>query len=173
MPSYSVVDPDVLFQLLPGSPRRAKDAPHDPNYFDEYGYLVAGETRATMALSSKQEGKAENPYDVDLTFRVLVSSSDSTAAKVFAQEWEQTRKFTRSMQLVDSSPAVRAQEAKIWRTSLEPGSAHCIVQVRYGNYVLRFVGRIEQGGYFENEGQFLDMVRALDAKIPSILERAT
>ena len=173
MASYVVVDPDVLFQVLPGSPRRAKDAPHDPAYFDKYGYLVAGETRATIALSSKREGKAENPYDVDLTFRLLVSSSDSIAAKVFAQEWEQTQKFTPSIQLVDTSAANTAQESRIWRTSLEPGSADCIAQVRYGNYVLRFVGRIEQGGYFESERQFLDMVRVLDAQIPSLLKQAT
>ena len=173
MASYGVVDPDVLFQLLPGSPRRPRDIKHDPEYFDQYGYLVAGQTRVTVAQSSKRVGKADNPYDVDLTFRLLVSSSDSTASEVFAKEWEQTRKFTRSMQLVDASSASSAQEAKIWRTSLEPESADCVAQVRYGNYVLRFVGRIDRGGYFENEAQFLDMVRALDAQIPSVLKRAT
>lgn len=171
MPAYSVVDPDVLFQLLPGSPRRAKDAPHDPEYFDEYGYMIAGETRVAMAVSSKRGVNAENPYDVDLTFRLLISASDSTATEVFAREWEQDRKFTRTMQVVDSAPATRAQEARIWRTSLEAGSADCIAQVRYGNYVLRFVGRIEKGGYFENEDQFLEMVRVLDEKIPAVLER--
>lgn len=171
MTTYSVVDPDVLFQLLPGSPRRPKDAPHDPEYFDEYGYLVADGTRVTMAVSSKRAGNADNPYDVDLTFRLLITSSDSTATQVFAREWEQTRKFTRSIQMVNAAPARKAHEARIWRTSLEPGSADCVAQVRYGNYVLRFVGRIEKGGYFENEGQFLEMVRVLDEKIPAILER--
>jgi hypothetical protein len=172
MPSYTVVDPDVLFQLVPGAPRRAREAPHDPQYFDNYGYLVAGETRAAVVLSSKRQ-ELKSLYDVDLTFHVWVSSTDWTASKVFAQAWEKTHKLTRSLQVIDVPSITKAEEAKVWRTSQAPGSADCIAQVRYGNYVLLFVGRIEQGGYFENERQFLDMVRALDTRIPSILERAT
>jgi hypothetical protein len=42
---------------------------------------------------------------------------------------------------------------------------------RYGNYVFRFVGQLSAGGYFENEQQFFEHMKALGTHIRATLEQ--
>ena len=171
--SYGLIDPDVLFRALPDTPARDRSAPQDSRYFDKFGYLVADETRVAIATSSKRPARADDPYDVDITVRVLILSTDAAARRTFRIEGERERRLMRALAFMPNGPALRAQEASAWRFQTSSDSPVYVVQARYGNYVLRYIGRIAKDGYFPTERAFFDAVHQLDAHVLASLQNAT
>lgn len=172
MEPFRRVDPDVLFQLLPGAPLRPKGVNLDPEYFDSRGYQVAGDIRIILTMASMRPGDPGNPYDVDLVYRLLVMDTIARAEQVFDAELDQTLRFGRHVD-IELPRRLQADVARSWRSPNDGDASLCVAQLRYRNYVMRYVGQINQSGYFPTQESFLSMVQTLDAQIPKVLEDAT
>jgi hypothetical protein len=164
---YRLVDPDQIFSGFPGSPKRYRDASVATKTVDELGYAVAGDARAIVVVSSKRPGNPNDLYDVDLSVRVLISPSAAKAKDAYHAENQQDRRLASGRVELNVPQGLRAEEAVAW--SLGQTVA---VQARYGNYLIRYVGKVVEGGYFPNQAAFFDALRIMDQHVKQSLESA-
>ena len=134
------------------------------------GYQIAGDIRAIVAASSKRPGNAENLYDVDFSVRILVLPTAARAEQTFSTENKQDLKFAPKRDERRLPEGLQADQALAW--SMNGRSETIVVSARYGNYLVRYVGTIVEGGYFPEPSKFFEAVRSMDTNVKRALESA-
>ena len=172
MTEYPLVDAERFFQVLPDMPKRDSGAIDDPKYFDKFGYLV-GEQGARISaphIWTKRAVKNENPYDVDLSVNVVYLPSVNQAKDGFASEIENDRKlFAHRAQDIHLNRQLHAENTSFIRLNTKTNQPTYILSARHGNYLFRFVARLNTNGYFRTEEDLFKQLEALDTNIFQVL----
>ena len=167
---YRLINPDQIFSGLPGAPKRPQGVASQSAALDQLGYQVAGDIRVVAAISSKRPGNAEDLYDVDFSVRILVLPTAERAEQTFSAENKQDLRFSPKRNERRVPEGLQADQAVAWSTSGR--SEIIVVQARYGNYLVRYVGKIVEGGYFPEPSQFFEAFRSMDRHVKHTLESA-
>jgi hypothetical protein len=164
--TYPAVAVRSFDAAIPGGPFvQGRPLPGTP--LDELGYSALADMRAAVIVSSKRP-PTPDPYDNDLTLRVLLLPSDAQARRLDGAERGdpvQTR-LPGSQEIT-----VTGLEAVAWGRRSGP-PVIVVAQVRRGNYVFRYSGRLHSDGFYPTEQAFLDDVKRIDAHAIQTLEAA-
>ena len=158
--SYPLVPADAVFQGMPGAPSVPTVG---GDQVDHMGYQAAGDLRLSAAIASKRAANLDDPYDVDLTLRLIFAPSSERAARLFDEEVTQDRKLAQNPILHAPPQGLRAQQLVVWQAGTNGKTI--VASARYGNYLIRYAGRIADGGYFPDPASFLDFLRAMDGHL--------
>lgn len=172
MASHPIIDPMIIFSAMPGAPMVQRDrSTLAPRYFDRLGYLVAGSNRIAVAQTSKRPSNPDNPYDMDLVVRVNALSTDGAARQAYAHETETDARLLRQKLSLVKADELSGDSAAAWCIAVQ-SPVTCVITVRHGNYLLRYVGVMNVNGFFPSERDFRAEVRRLDAHVVAALRRA-
>lgn len=170
--SHPIIDPMVLFTAMPGTPTVQRDpSTLDPRYFDHLGYLVAGSNRIAMAQSSKRPSNPDNPYDMDLVVRVNALSTDGAARQALAHETETDAHLLRQKRSLVKADELSGDAAVARCDIVANAPVSCVITVRHGNYLLRYIGVMDVNGFFPSERDFRTEVGRIDAHVVAALRR--
>ena len=164
--TYPPVAARDFYTAIPGGPFEQGHSPPGTQ-FDNLGYTVLGDVRAAIVVSSRRPPSSD-PYDNDLTLRIFILTSDAEARRLDDTE----RGDPVHARLPGSNEfAVVGLESIAWgRRFASPASL--VAQVRRGNYVFRYGGRLHVNGLYPTEQAFLDDVKRLDAHALKVLDAA-